>query len=262
MGIFSELKKLFFAGSSVAKSGADKAVDSVKDAGEQLSNKAKDTFNEVADNLSSSTSGLRDSVLDKAEDLWEKSKETGEGLVESVSNSNIGEKFNEVKESISEHDAVKKATAFTEDLGGKILDKSNDLLDKAEDVASDLGEKAKIIGDKVKERATELSQDAKEKIDDMVAKEKIAEAEDLAKQEGGFAKETLDARGSLLEGTDDFFSRAEKFADGQHDAFKEGSVNITQGEIKKEIAPAAGFTDHDGDGNELIDDVTIISEEE
>ena len=68
-----------------------------------------------------------------------------------------------------------------------------------------------------------------------------------------------------MEGSDDFFDKASKFADGDYDSFSEGKIEISENVTAtppKEISKAAGFTDHDGDGNEMIDDAIISSEEE
>ncbi len=88
--------------------------------------------------------------------------------------------------------------------------------------------------------------------------------EEAAMPKKEFADETLDAGGSLLEDTDDFFSKADKFADGDYDSFSEGKITVTDNivETTQEKITAAGFTDADGDGDEIIDDATIISEEE
>lgn len=267
MGIFSEIKKLFFASTSVAKSAADKATDTISEAGNELGNKTKEAFSTASDQLTSKTSGLRDSVLDKAEDLWEQSKDLSADVVESVRNNDItkqvSDKFDDIKEDLSNNEMVKKAATFTENIGSEVMQKGSVLLSKAGDVAEDLGSKANDLKDKLVDRAEEIKEDVTKKVDKMVADEKIAEAIDESKIEGGFAKETLNTGDSLLKGTDDFFSRASKYADGEHDAFNKGKMDITQGISEpKTPAIAAGFTDLDGDGNELIDDALVIEEEE
>ncbi len=267
MGIFSEIKKLLFASTSVAKSAADMATDSINEAGNELGNKTKDAFNSASEQLTNKTSGLRDSVLDKADDLWEQSKDMSTDAIESLKNNDltkqVTDKLGDLKDDLANNDMVKKAAAFTESIGVDVIGKGNELLDKAGDVAGDLGDKANVLKDKIVDRANEIKEDVSEKVDDMVAKEKVAEAIDESKIEGGFAKETLNTGDSLLKGTDDFFSRASKFADGEHDAFNEGKMDITQGTPEtKTPAIAAGFTDLDGDGNEMIDDALVIGEEE
>ena len=40
------------------------------------------------------------------------------------------------------------------------------------------------------------------------------------------------------------------------------TVDDTVHEVEKDIAKAGGFTDHDGDGNELVDDAIVVAEEQ
>jgi len=40
------------------------------------------------------------------------------------------------------------------------------------------------------------------------------------------------------------------------------TVDDTVHEVDKDIAKAGGFTDHDGDGNELVDDAIVVAEEQ
>jgi hypothetical protein len=77
-----------------------------------------------------------------------------------------------------------------------------------------------------------------------------------------FADETLTTGGGLLEGKDDFFSKASQYAEGNYDAFSEGKITVTNPEASasKKPAKAAGQDDHDGDGNEQIDDAIIVQD--
>lgn len=263
MGIFSEIKKLLFATSSVAKSASEKATESITEAGTEFSNKTKEAFSDVSENIGKKTSGLRDSVLEKADDLWEQSKDLSADVVESVKNNDLGkkvsEKIEDFKEDLSENELVKKAAELTENLGSEVMEKGGALLNSAGEVAENIGEKAMDFKDEFVNRAEDLKEKIGDKVDDMVTKEKIAEAIDESKIEGGFTKETLNTGESLLKDTDDFFSRASKYADGKYDSFNEGKMDITQGEpVKKIPSKAGGFKDMDGDGNELIDDAEII----
>ena len=101
--------------------------------------------------------------------------------------------------------------------------------------------------------------------DETLKKAEAWEEEEKAKPRGDFVEEDLSAEGSLLEGTDDFFTKADRFASGDYEAFSEGKITIKEPseEINKtrDNIPATGFEDLDGDGNEIIDDA-IISEEE
>lgn len=55
------------------------------------------------------------------------------------------------------------------------------------------------------------------------------------------------------------FAKASQYADGDYDAFSEGKITINQTEtVIKTPAKTAGQDDHDGDGNEQIDDAIIV----
>ena len=69
---------------------------------------------------------------------------------------------------------------------------------------------------------------------------------------------------STLEGKDDFFAKAERFAEGDYHNEGEGTVRIL--DSKEKEAPQEkepfkgdihGFEDTDGDGDPLIDDAII-----
>ena len=65
---------------------------------------------------------------------------------------------------------------------------------------------------------------------------------------------------TLLDGKDDFFARAERYAQG--DYHNEGGKDMTIGtnpdhQATKRDGKAAGFEDIDGDGDEIIDDAII-----
>ncbi|MCB0644697.1 MAG: hypothetical protein KDC44_23795, partial [Phaeodactylibacter sp.] len=68
---------------------------------------------------------------------------------------------------------------------------------------------------------------------------------------------------SPLDGTDDFFAKAARFADGDyHNSGKpkpEGEITLSESDAPEEPLAidnrkAAGFEDADGDGNEIVDD--------
>ena len=61
-----------------------------------------------------------------------------------------------------------------------------------------------------------------------------------------------------MEGKDDFFAKASQYADGDYDAFSEGKITVTDNTSDKQPSKTAGQDDHDGDGNELIDDAIIV----
>ena len=93
-----------------------------------------------------------------------------------------------------------------------------------------------------------ISEDIGEKFDDtMVQAEKMA-ADEKANPTSEFADTPLDASGSLLDDTDDFFSKAAAYAEGDHHSFSEGKITITPSEdvtdqVAEEVKQikAAGF---------------------
>jgi hypothetical protein len=65
-----------------------------------------------------------------------------------------------------------------------------------------------------------------------------------------------------LDGFDDFFSKASRFADGDYHNTGKQDEDITIDKTNKKDRPdqtgkLPGFKDNDGDGNELIDDAIV-----
>ena len=82
------------------------------------------------------------------------------------------------------------------------------------------------------------------------------------KEKKEFADEDLNTgQSSLLDGKDDFFSKANQYADGDYGAFDDGKPKIVKNEDVVEPlqkpGKAAGFEDLDGDGDEIIDDAIM-----
>ena len=265
MGFLSEIKKLLFVNKSVAKSAADKTKDYAAEKGSEIIGKTGDVMSDLGDSVLEKTSGLRDSVLDKGADLLSKSKDTFESLSDKVGNNDMVNTAKDMTESVGE-----KLMEKGEIIGDKLKDLSGDVGEKLAEIGGDLGEKfgetsetvgAKVLEakDKLVEKAQEVSGKVGEKLDETIKKAEAFQAEQDAKPKREFAEDDLDAGGSILDGTDDFFSKAEKFAEGDHGTFSEGKVTISDKieAVAKDPAKAAGFEDLDGDGNELIDDAII-----
>ena len=269
MGLLNDLKKMFFGASSVAKSAANKTGDFILDESQEFMDKVKESSQASGEKLSENATKVKDLVVEGTKEVLHNTKE----------------KISEIADNISANPTVQKAAAFTEDVGEKVLDKGSEILDKAANISETVGEKVIEKGGEALEKAAGMSETVGEKVldikDDMVEKaketldrasDKLSEtmdkaeawaAEEAAKPKKDFADDTLDASGSLLDGKDDFFSKADKFADGEYEAFSEGKITIESSEKTKKIdtTPATGFEDLDGDGNEIIDDAIIDSEE-
>jgi len=258
MGFLSELKKLFFAGESVAKSGAGKAVDASKELGEDLVNKggdlfdkAKGTTSELGGDLLEKAGDLGSDLKDKAGDLLggvtgtaggvlgnltEKASELGENLVEKTAP--LADKTKEMAANLGEKVApvVDKGKDIAENVGSKVIETGGEAWDKTKDVSENVGSKILDVGGDMVDKAKEVGSDLKDKADAVIDRsEKIASGEEEMKTVSDYAKDFNEKinkppefsekvgydehKGSLLDGQDDFFAKAEKYADGDNNAF-------------------------------------------
>lgn len=264
MGAFGWLKRALFGAESLAKSGIEKGKeagaealevsreklgniqDELSESVEAAKDKFENLFDDVSDSAGSAISKAKESASDAAKSInLDKAKETGQKIMEKGGEyaSKAGEKLEAATEDIVE--ASDKAWE-------KIADVSSNLYDKAKAKAEDIGEK---IGDKV---------------DDMMEKAEAMEAEDAAYDakhptgiyEGESHNEKLE--GSLLDDTDDFFAKAAAFADGDYEKASEGKMTIEEAPSSTPVEDdrtTAGFTDLDGDGDEITDDAIIVEDD-
>lgn len=291
MGIFSSLKRLLFASESVAKSAADKSVDYVKEQAIEIKEKAKDFIEDAGEK----TSGLRESIMEKAGKGLETAKDFAGDIGEKAKEvaAKVDQKIDEKLEELGQNETVRKAMDFTEDLGAKVMSKGEELGHKAMDLAENVGskvlsateslmDKGEELADKAAEKGSSLSETIGKKLgqakEDLVEKAKIAadkieqkyeELADKAVKEAEiekatpkkeFSDKTLTTGGSLMEGKDDFFSKAADFASGKYDAFKE-KVEDTVEDIKAKfdgpIAPVQLPTDEvDDAADEIVSSVS------
>ena len=251
--------------SDMAESAIEKGKDLAGGISEKISN------NEVVKKAANVSEAVGDKVLTAGESVVDGAKSVSES---------VGAKVLDAGESL-----IEKAASVSEDVGSVVLDKGADVIDRAKDLSEEVGHKVMDVADDVVARAKDFAGDMSEKIDKTYEKAKQMEAEEALKPKKDFADDTLDADGSLLDDTDDFFSKADKYAGGEYNAFSEGKITIKDNdglELKASDKPskptldydaatdadidsgkkAAGFEDLDGDGNELIDDAIITDEEE
>lgn len=263
MGFLGEFRKLLFGVKSVSKSGAKKVADKSKDIGEDILDTGQDAFETGKEKLGD----IGEKVVDGLGDLKEKAKDF----------------TSDITESLSKNETVKKAGDFTEKVGAEVIEKGGEMMEKAGEISEKVGEKVLKAKDRLMEEAEKVGEKLKDKYDETYEKALELEKEEALEGDSEFADTPLDAGGSLIEDTDDFFSRAEKFAKGDYTGKQdnvrvntpvelpkedieiikeEGDVTISKlpSPDKKKLADAAGFKDLDGDGNELVDDA-IIEEE-
>jgi len=255
MGLLKDLKNIFFGASSVTKHAAEKATDFIKEEGGELLESASDLASKSGDILKDKTSGLKDAVLDGGDSFIGKTKEALTDIGDTISE-NIGD-------TLSENPLVDKAKDISENVGEVVMEKGGIALEKGKALSEDVGEKVLSVKDDLMEKAGEVKEKMTDKLNETMDKaDAWAEAEKL-KPKKEFADDTIDASGSLLEGTDDFFSKADKYASGEYEAFSEGKVTIDDSPKAldkpdfKDLDPATGFEDRDGDGNEIIDDAIL-----
>lgn len=163
------------------------------------------------------------------------------------------------------HEAKEKLKDVSEKVGEQVLKKGGEWLDKAAAAGADMkGKATEKLGD-LAQRAKEAAE--RESLDDAIAKAKEAQEQAEARARAFEGKEgDRDTSGSTLSGTDSFFERAERFAQG--DYHNEGGKKMRIQEdpdFEKEDKTSGtlhGFTDDDGDGDPLIDDAILDDEEE
>lgn len=257
---------------------AESALEKGKDMAQSAIEKGKNIAGDISDKIEGSE--VVKKTADVSESVGDKVLIVGETLVggaKTVSES-VGEKVLDTGEKVMD-----KAASNLEDVGSVVLDKGAYVMDRAKDLSEQVGHKALDAAEDLVAKAKEFAGDMSEKLDQTIENAQKMEAEEALKSKKDFADETLDAEGSLLEDTDDFFSKADKYASGEYDAFAEGKITIkdTDGIVLKASdtpskpsldydaatdaaiesdSKAAGFQDLDGDGNELIDNA-IISDE-
>ncbi len=291
MGFFSEIKKLFFTVESVGKSTAKKGVDYAKEAGGDIADKAANIGKSAAGKAASLTrditekaedlgriagqkagefkADLSEKVIEKTEDMRDAILHSTEGTMNMINKSETLKKVAETTEQIggkildAGEQVVKKGGEQVEKLGGFLLGENHENLEKAKQFTENVGANVLRAKDVIIEKAGESLDNLNNKIDDMITKGQEMDAHEAAKPRTTLQEKLDEHKSSMLDGKDDFFAKAEKFARGDYGAVQEGKMTIIEGQ-PTERAPdnrrASGFDDLDGDGNEIIDDAIIIED--
>ncbi len=293
MSMLNDLKKVLFGAKSVARSAADKAVESGKEIGEELIEKsaefiekAADKTGEWYDKAKTKTDEITEKIWDEINELSNKSatSDTQPPLSQqddSAFQSGISDEpettrqapddiFSQAGEQVRQ--TASDAMDAAEKIGGKVLEKSAELGDKLKGVAEDLGSKLFEKGGEAFDRAKEAGARLWEKTNDMIEKaqeaaekdeleEMTKETEALQRQAEAKARAADKSANSTLGGFDSFFDKAERFAGGDyHDKSNSNQPELGrdpdfQAETRQSAVP--GFEDLDGDGNEIIDDAIL-----
>lgn len=279
-----------------AKETAGDVGSTMKDKGSDFLDKAKDAAGEFKESFSEKASDFVDGAKDVA-------NKTYDSLAENEMVNKAGDVAEEVGGKILDAGKIfeEKAGSVAENVGGVILDKGGDLMEKGKELSENIGEKIHDIAGDAMEKANDLGSNIMDKTNDLVEKANAEAAKDNLENQIDEAtslgerlenhvkgKDILDQKDppigydkldeSLLEGKDDFWSKAEKYAQGDYsgkgkeetppasnDIFANTEERQKQLEEPTEDAPKKepfkgeikGFTDLDGDGDPLIDDAII-----
>ncbi len=160
--------------------------------------------------------------------------------------------------------AAEKFKEAAEVVGSKVIEKGGELWERAKEFGSHLLHKAEEAAKKAHEEGAK-EKDLPGTMDELIQKAKDLgdkfeeKAQDTSRQ---FTDSLKDAKASDLTKHDDFFEKAKRFADGDYQAASSNPVigkDPNYKPVEKE-GKTHGFEDGDNDGNDLIDDATIIDE--
>ena len=275
-------------GSSMMEKGGDlfgKAKDVAGDLTSSVSEKAGDFFSGAKDTAGKIGDQLGENPMVQkagsvAEDVGGKILETGSNLAEKAGSvaENVGGKIIDASSPY-----VEKAGDVAENVGGVILDKGSDAIDKAKDFGNSMMEKTNDLMEKANAEAAKESLDSQidkakswsDKLEDHVKGDNVLDQKDPKIGYDNLNK-------SLIDDKDDFWSKAEKYADGDYSGtgknipptpptpepdVDNNDIFANTAERQKALEEAAekepfkgeikGYTDTDGDGDPLIDDAII-----
>ncbi|TXF90405.1 hypothetical protein FUA23_06335 [Neolewinella aurantiaca] len=213
------------------------SMGKVKDAATGLKDAAGDAFNKVKD----ATAGVRGAAAEAADTGLNAAAKAGAGLKDQAEI--LAGKVGDVSEVV----------------GAKVLEKGSDILDRGAEIGADLKGKASDFIDHANVEAEKMKME--ETIEEAKRAAEVAEARARAFDGKEGARDTSE---STLSGTDSFFDRAARFAEG--DYANEGGKDMQikdnpDAKPKEKGGLIAGFLDSDGDGDSLIDDAEVIDEE-
>lgn len=199
-------------------------------------------------------------IFDKIKSLLFKSTDKEEPLFEQDSSQGDTKSVDWLSTDMNS-DSKKEDTTSLEEKGNKLVDKAQDL---AEEVGSDIIDETSKLYKKGKEGIKDISETAKEKyrqLEEQALEDKAIE--DSKPEYDNISHAEKLRQTDLLENTDDFFSKAAKFADGDHKAAREGAIEIQDSAeevVEHKNAKTKGFEDLDGDGDDIVDDAIIEKE--
>lgn len=283
----NDFKKLFFGAESLAKSAAEKASDKGKEASEQFSKKTE----EYVEKAKETVEDVGEDILKKADEFWKRTQEVAEEIGEEVLKRSKPY-ADKAKEFIKEREKdFRQETHQTTQQHSTTPPPPPPPKTAEKDWASEIVNEAFTEPNDITKQAASQVKDSQEEWDDLLTnahkvseklEQKVADkkSQDTSEKEPTPATGTSqkigydNLKGSLLDGQDDFFAKAQRYAEGDYhntgrkpgeEEPKEGEIKITKNPDFKKEEPTGtvyGFEDLDGDGNELIDDAIIIKDDD
>ncbi len=271
----------------------NKAADKVEDVGEIILDKAEETWDKAVDkteeigatvldkggDLIEDFKGLAEDVgekiLDKTRVLGDEVKEKSDFAINKVEDlfddpdEETGEKINlDLDQELPDSENLTAEDSIDADSPVETDDSESDVTDQIKEDIGNLGSTVLETKSQIVEKAKELAKDLEDKLDETISKAEEMAKEDQVQPVKKSHTEAL--REDQLDDKDDFFKKAEAFAEGRYGEvtgeYSKPKPKITKIEEsnKKEgsSAPLPGFEDLDGDGNEIVDDALIVDDDE
>ncbi len=267
MSILSDFKRILFGAKAVVKNAVDQpeekpeVLDEKKsvDTKEDLVAESERILESLKEEFKDQPETKKESFSEGAKEVWDKTKEKAQDIASDIKESELYRKTTETAEKVG--DAIL-------DTGEKFYGKTREFMDgpgkemaeKAKEISEDVGEKLMSAGKTVLDKARDLLDEAGEKLEKTMKKADEMAASEKLETKSEWAEKPVDLSRSTLEGKDDFFAKAARYADG--DFTKDVEIIPPKPETtqKVERVDLPGMEDKDKDGDALIDDAEVVED--
>jgi ElaB/YqjD/DUF883 family membrane-anchored ribosome-binding protein len=282
---------------------ADEFLGSAKETASDVGSTMKDKGSDFLGKAKNAAGDFKENFSEKANDFVGGAKDVANKTYDSLAENEMVNKAGDIAENVGENilDKGKKFEEKAGSVGGVILDKGGDLMEKGKEFSENIGKrihdftgdamgKANDVGDNIMDKTNDLVEKANAEAAKDNLENQINEASSLSERLENHVqgKDILDQKDppigydkldeSLLDDKDDFWAKAEKYAQGDYsgkgkeetpaasnDIFANTEERQKQLEEPTEETPEKepfkgeikGYTDLDGDGDSLIDDAII-----
>ncbi|WP_236975167.1 hypothetical protein [Membranihabitans maritimus] len=233
--------------------------------------KSHEEIQDTIDSLKTESESIKEDLKNEAESIRNKAENLHQKATEKINNESTRSGMDKLKDSTEAigNTILAKAAEFiegakyhAEDIGGKLEKKSDQVYQRAQKYIFEKDESGLSLADKAQAAIDDLKTKWKKTVDKAQQAAKEYE-ENKGKTYRPSEQDKANLEDSLMDNKDEFWRKAESYADGEYDRVKD--VEITKkesGSSKKDSPPAPGFVDADGDGNEIVDDAILLDEEE